>query len=84
MLLIVAAFQAAMTLPDVELRAQVRAKSVLVEQRGTSRLSVRAEPDGGSVVRVQAPPAQRTLNNVTVTVDAAARVAPDAANTAAQ
>jgi hypothetical protein len=45
---------------------------------------VRAEPDGGSAVRVNAPPAQRTLNNVTITVDAGARLAPPSTGTTSQ
>lgn len=84
MLLILAALQAATTLPDIQLHARIRAKSVTVEQRGTARLSVHAHPDGGSAVQVDAPPAQKTLTNVTITIDAAARLAPGSDNTASQ
>ena len=84
MLLILAALQAATTLPDIQLHAEVRAKSVAVQQRGVARLSVRAEPDGGSAVRIEAPPPRARLDNVTITVDAAARIAADPTSTAPQ
>ncbi|MDB5694576.1 MAG: hypothetical protein JWN21_119 [Sphingomonas bacterium] len=83
MLLTVLALQAA-ALPDIQLRAEVRAKSVTVEQRGTSRLSVYAEPDGGSTVQVQAPPTAAKLDNVVITIDAKARIATEAASASKQ
>lgn len=84
MLLILAALQASAPLPDIQFSATVRARQVIVDQRGTTSLTVRAEPDGGSTVRTQAPPAQARLKNVTITLDAAARIAPNAASTALQ
>lgn len=62
--------------PDIEFRADVRAKSVTVERRGDATLEVRADPDGGSMVKVDAPPASSTLRNVTIVVDAKAVLAP--------
>lgn len=82
MLIFLACLQAVTAAPDIQFHAEVRARSVTVDQNGTTRLSVHAEPDGGSVVHVTAPPAQRTLRHVTITVDAAARIRPDATNDA--
>jgi hypothetical protein len=63
--------------PDIELFAQARARSVTIEKQGNASLTVRAEPDGGSVVDVRAPKAngRKTLRNVVVDIHAKARIA---------
>lgn len=61
---------------DIELRAEVSARSVTIEKQGDARLAVRASPDGGNIVDVDAPKAngRKTLRNVRVRVDARARL----------
>ena len=61
---------------DIELRAEVSARSVTIEKQGEARLAVRASPDGGNIVDVDAPKAngRKTLRNVRVRVDARARL----------
>lgn len=73
---------AAQTAPDVELRAHATVREVRIRQHGEASLQVRAEPDGGSAVHVQAPPSrgERRLRNVTVDIHAEARLAPDREN----
>jgi hypothetical protein len=68
---------AAAQAPDIELNANVRARSVTIEKQGDARLTVTTEPDGGNVVDVQAPKAngRKTLRNVEVNVRAEARIA---------
>ena len=61
--------------PDIQLRAQVRARSLTIEQKGTTRLQLTAEPDAGTYIDVKAPAVDRTASNITVTVDAQARIA---------
>lgn len=76
MILFMVALQAAAT-PDIELNARVTADRVEVrESRGVS-LSVRAQPDAGSQVRVDNPMRGRTgvLRNVDIRVRAEARLA---------
>jgi hypothetical protein len=77
MLILLIGLQTAAASPDIQLHARATARNVVVEQRGTARLTVRAEPEGGSTVQVDAPAAERTLRNVTVTVDATARISTD-------
>ena len=69
--------QAAAQLPEIELRANVRARSLTIEKRGDARLTLRTEPDGGNIVDVQAPKAdgRKTIRNVHVTVRAEANIA---------
>jgi len=65
-------------LPDVELNARVRARSVTIEKQGNASLTVSTSPDGGgNIVDVGAPKAngRRTLRNVEVGVRAEARIA---------
>jgi hypothetical protein len=62
--------------PDIELRADVRAKTVTVEQHGRASLEVRADPEGGSLAKVDAPRASSTLHNVTILIDAMAVLRP--------
>lgn len=64
--------------PDIELRAHVTAKSVTIEKHGEASLTVRASPDAGSAVKIEAPRAngRKTIKNVSVDVDAKAVIAP--------
>ena len=73
--------QAAAAPPDIQINATIDIRSVRIEKRGQASLSVRADPDAGSIVRIEAPKADgaRTLRDVRVTVDAEARIAPTAA-----
>jgi len=74
------------TLPDIELDARATVRRVEIrESRGVS-LTVRAQPDSGSTVDVQAPErrGQRVLRNVEVRVRAEARLAAPNANTASR
>jgi hypothetical protein len=64
--------------PDIELDARLTAQRVTVVNRGDVELTLRAEPDGGSRLDVQAPDlpqGQRELRNVEVRVHAEARIA---------
>lgn len=77
MLLLLLSLQTTPPPPDIQLRATVQARSVTIEKHGQARLTVQAEPDAGSVVDVQAPPAngRKTIKNVNITVDAKASLA---------
>ena len=78
LLLILAQAAVAQTPPDIELNANVRARSVTIEKRGDARLTVTTSPDGGgNIVDVRAPDAEgrKTLRNVEVRVRAEARIA---------
>ncbi len=63
-------------LPDIQLNADARARSVTIEKQGDARLAITTSPDGGNVVDVRAPKAngRRTLRNVTVSVRAEGRI----------
>ena len=64
--------------PDIELNADIRARSVRIEKKGDARLTITTSPDGGgNVVDVRAPKANgaRTLRYVQVKVRAEARIA---------
>jgi hypothetical protein len=63
--------------PDIQFQARVTARDVRIERSGEASLTVRAVPDAGSDVRVESPAAPQSgrLRNVTVTVDAEARIA---------
>jgi hypothetical protein len=69
--------QASATLPDIELNANVRARSVTIEKQGNASLAVTTEPSGGNVVDVQAPKAngRKSLRNIEVKLRAEARIA---------
>lgn len=73
----IAALLLLQTAPDLELRATVRARSVEIERAGEASLTVRAEPDAGSLVDVRAPRAdgRRTLRDFRADVAAEARIA---------
>jgi hypothetical protein len=78
MLLILLILQAgSQPLPDISLQANVRARSVEIERKGEARLTVTAEPEGGSIVDIQAPKAEgRTqLRNLDIRIKAEARLA---------
>jgi hypothetical protein len=62
---------------DLELQATVHADRVTIVKQGKASASVRASPDGGSKVTVQAPKAngRKTINNVAVDVRIAVRLA---------
>ena len=74
--LLLALQAAAQPLPDIHIGAIVEARSVRIEKKGDAKLEVRADPDAGSIVKVEAPRADgaKTLRNVRVTVDAQARI----------
>jgi hypothetical protein len=76
MLLLLLLQAAVQTPPDIELNANVRARSVTIEKRGDARLTVTTDPDGGNLVDVRAPKAngRKKLNNVQVNVRAEARI----------
>jgi len=62
--------------PDIELDVRANVRRVRIERSGEASLEVRAEPDAGSAVNVEAPEARgrRTLRNVEVRVRAEARI----------
>jgi hypothetical protein len=62
--------------PDIQLNANIRARSVTIEKQGDAKLTVTTSPDGGNVVDVQAPKAngRKQLRNVEVNVRAEARI----------
>jgi hemolysin activation/secretion protein len=66
--------------PDIELDARLTAQRVTVVNRGDVALTLRAEPDGGSRLDVEAPDlpqGQRELRNVELRVHAEALIADD-------
>ena len=63
--------------PDIQLGIDLRARSVEIERKGEAELTVRAEPDGGSMaqsVTLPAPEGRTKLRNVRVKVRAEARI----------
>jgi hypothetical protein len=68
---------AAETLPDIQLDISATARDVRIVRQGEASLEVRAGPDGGNVVRVEAPEAggRARLRDVEVNVHAEARIA---------
>lgn len=68
--------QASPQLPDIEIGANVRARSVTVAKQGDARLTVSTSPAGDNLVAVRAPKAngRKTLRNVEVKVRAEARI----------
>jgi hypothetical protein len=77
MLLTLCLLQAAAQAPDIELKANVRARSLTIEKKGDARLTLTTNPDGGNIVAVQAPKAdgRKTIRDVNVALDAKARIA---------
>lgn len=75
-ILLLTALQSAASAPDIDLHVTARMDSLRVEKSGRATLTVRAEPDSGSTVEVQAPKTngERTLRNAQVTIDAEARI----------
>lgn len=83
LLLLLAAAQAAPApAPDIALDVRVHAREVKIEQRGETRLEVRANPDGGSQQHTDKPEAagRQRLRDVDVRVQAEARIADPAQN----
>ena len=76
-MLLLLLLQAGAQAPDIELNADIRARSVTIEKQGEASLKVTTSPDGGNLVNVQAPKAngRKTLKNVNVKVRAEARIA---------
>lgn len=76
MLILLLLAQAA-TLPDIQLDARVQARSLTIEKQGEASLTLRAAPDGGAIVQVEAPKAngRKTIRDLDVTVHGAASIA---------
>ena len=74
--------QPAAQAPDIELQANVRARSVTIEKQGQASLTVTSEPEGRNLVDVRAPRAngRKSLRNVNVSVRAEARIGERANN----
>ncbi len=71
--------------PDIELDVRLTARRLEIQPGARASLAVRANPNGGSAVSVDAPrTGQRALQNVAVRVQAQARVAPPPARPALQ
>lgn len=72
--------------PDIELQAHVEAKSVTIQKQGDASLTLRTDPDGGNVVKVEAPKAngRKTIKNVQVDIHAQANIADPQQNESAQ
>lgn len=68
--------------PDIELRAHVEARSVKIEQSGTARLELHADPGVAEPVAVKrsAPNGQSRYRNLTIDLHAAARLTGPAAS----
>lgn len=74
---------AAAPLPDIELNIRATARSVRIEQKGETRIEVRAGPNAGSRTETTVtPPANgsRTLKNVRVDIHAEARIGDERQN----
>lgn len=69
--------QAAVQLPDIQLKATVRARSLTIVKQGEASLAIRTEPEGPDLVDVRAPKAngRKTIRNVAVDVNAEAHIA---------
>lgn len=77
MLLALLLVQAAAAAPDIEIGANVRARSLTIQKKGEARLTLHTQPEGDNVIDVRAPKAngRRTIRNVEVNVRAEARIA---------
>ena len=77
MLLALLMMQAAAAQPDIQIGANVRARSLTIQKKGDARLTLRTDPDGGNIVDVEAPKAngRKTIRNVNVDVRAEAQIA---------
>lgn len=73
--LVLGLLQSASQPPDIELHANVRARSLTIENQGEAKLSVAA--DGRNLVDVQAPKAngRKTIANPQIRVDVEAHIA---------
>lgn len=72
---LLAILQAAASPADIELRATVRAQSLVIEKKGDANLNVTA--NGQNVIDIQAPRAKGRvrINNLVVHVNVEARIA---------
>ena len=78
MLLALLLLQAQAATPaDIQIGADVRARSLTIEKKGEASLTLRTQPEGDNIVDVEAPKAngRKTIRNVNVTVRAEARIA---------
>lgn len=68
--------QAAAQMPDLELRANVRARSLTIHKQGDAKLAIRTSPEGADVVDVRAPKAngRKTIRDINVHVRAEAKI----------
>jgi hypothetical protein len=69
--------------PDIEVGIRARARSVEIERKGETSLSVTAEPDGGSRVESRVTPkanARTKLRNIEVDIRGAASIAAPGGN----
>lgn len=65
-------------LPDIQLDATLTARRVVVENEGEVDLTLRASPDGGTELRVDAPDlpeGRRVAENVRIEIRSEARIA---------
>ena len=76
-MLLLILLQAAASQPDIQLNANIRARSVTIEKKGNASLKVTTSPNGDNVVDVRAPKAngRKSLRNVEVNLRAEARIA---------
>jgi hypothetical protein len=81
MLLLLLLQTAAAQAPDIQLNANIRARSVTIEKQGNARLTVTTSPNGGNLVDLRAPRGngQKSLRNVEVNLRAEARIGDPAA-----
>ena len=79
-MLLLLVLQAAAAQSDIQLQARVDIQELKIEKKGEASLAVHADPDGGSIVKVEAPKAdgRKTQHNLHVTVDAQARIGANA------
>jgi hypothetical protein len=63
--------------PDIEFRAQVRARELTIEQQGRASARVHAQPSGGERIEVERnlPKGQAQYRNLALTVQIDARLA---------
>jgi hypothetical protein len=77
MLLLILLQTASTQLPDIQLDANIRAKSVTIEKQGNARLKVTTSPEGDNMVDIRAPRGngRKSLRNVEVNIRAEAKIA---------
>ena len=84
--LLLALVQGAAPPADIEFNATLRARSLVIEKKGETRLTVRTAPQGANVIDIQAPRADGRVRipNPVVTVRVEARIADPSQYPAAQ